>query len=124
MNNEGEEEDTVPPGGWGCACWRRLPRSVQWVIIAGVLILMLAFMGTCYIFSRKDGADGLQGGFLMAAILGPIFIVIGVTAIILAILCHERKIKRQAKADQARVELSRGGISVYNIHSHAGSLAA
>ncbi len=123
MNNEGDE-DTGPPDGWGCSCWRRLPRSVRWVLIAGVLILMLAFMGTVYIFSRKDGAEGLQGGYLMAAILGPIFIVIGITAIILAILCHERKVKRQAKADQARVELSRGGISVYNIHSHAGSLAA
>ena len=47
--------------------------------------------------------------------LGPGLVLIAVVAIVLSVMCHEMRVKRQLREDQARLNASMNGLNLYNV---------
>ena len=52
---------------------------------------------------------------ILALVLGPGLVLIAVVAIVLGVLCHEMRVKRQLREDQARLNDSTNGLNLYNV---------
>ena len=52
---------------------------------------------------------------ILALMLGPGLVLIAVVAIVLSVMCHEMRVKRQLREDQARLNASMNGLNLYNV---------
>ena len=99
-----------------CCSWKRLPRALKWAIIGCTVVILASFIATLYIFT-KHGADGFSphGSGILALTMGPGLVLIAVVGIVMSVMCHELRVKRQLREDQARLNLSQNGLNLYNI---------
>ncbi len=97
-----------------------MPSIVKWVIIGASIVIMAGCLTILYIFThpgKKGLSFSLGGSEITAICLGPGIIFLAIVIIILAVMCHRHRIKRQQREDQVRLELSQNGINYYNLHT-------
>ena len=108
------EEETE--GTTYCCChWKRVPQSAKWVIIGAAISILAGLITVLYVCTHH-GTSGFSshGSGILAIVIGPGLVFVAVVVVIMAVMCHRHRVKRQLRQDQVQIELleNRSGIYV------------